>query len=106
MSTATAGAGPATGAPPAACARSATSVPDELGCTVRKRSAGALTFAPSGKGSATPDVPPIAIEKAISEGSFIVFRVTRNAVASASGFTRSSTRSAASFAYFGSVGYV
>ena len=70
-------------------------MPEPLGCTVRKRSAGARTFAPFGNGSDTPSVPPIATEKATSDGSFIVFSVTRKAVASASGRTRNSTRSAA-----------
>ena len=79
-------------------------MPAPAGCTVRNRSAGARTFAPAGKLRSTPAVPPIAIEKATSEGSFKVFSVRRNAVASGSGFRRSSTRSAASFAYAGSVG--
>ena len=42
-----------------------------------------------------PGVPPIAIEKAVSEGSSRLFSVTRNAVELASGLTRSSTKSAA-----------
>ena len=46
----------------------------------------------------------MAIEQATNDASFSVFSVTRNAVASGSGFTRSSTRSAASFAYAASVG--
>ena len=81
-------------------------MPAPAGCTVRKRSAGAWTLAPAGKLRSTPGVPPMAIEKATSEASFIVFSVSRNAVASESGFTRSSTTSAASFAYAGAVGYV
>ena len=104
MSTVTVGAGPGAGVPVAAVTRSAVIAPFAPGCTVRNRSAGALTFAPCGNGSGTPGVPPIAIEAATSDGSFIVFSVSRNAVAPASGFTRSSTRSAALFAYFGSVG--
>jgi len=51
-------------------------------------------------------LPPIAIVVATSDGSFIVFSVIRNAVASASGLTRSSTKSAALPAYPASVGYV
>ena len=90
MSTVTVGAGPATGLPVSASSSSAL-VP----WTVRNRSAGATTFAPNGNGCTTPRVPPRAIEKPTRLGSLSVFSVTRNAVASLSGLTRSSTRLAA-----------
>ena len=94
-STATVGAGPLTAALLPAWTRSATSLEPD-GWTVRNRLAGALTFAPSGNGKTVPGLPPIAIENATSEGFSSVFRVTRNAVAFASGLVRNSTRSAAS----------
>jgi hypothetical protein len=50
--------------------------------------------------------PPIAIVVATSEGFLIELRVMRKAVAPSKGLTRSSTRSAALFAYLGSLGYV
>ena len=64
-------------------------------CTVRNLSAGAFVFAPSGICSSTPGVPPIAIVIPYERASFIVLSVIRNAVESASGLTRNSTRSAA-----------
>ena len=74
-------------------------------CTVRKSAAGEVTPAPCGHGSGVAELPS-AIVKAVRFGSFSVFSVIRNAVASASGRTRSSTRSAALSAYTGLVGYV
>src|SRR4051794_3745502 len=105
VSTETVGEPPATGVLVPAWTRSAT-MPEPAGGTGRNMSAGARTLAPSGNGMDTPCVPPMAIENATSDGSFSVFSVTRNAVASASGFTRTSTKSAALFAYAGAVGYV
>ena len=99
----TCGAAPGAAVPVAACVISATS-PEPSGWTVRNWSAGARTLAPCGNGNASPGVPPMATEIATSDGSLSVLRVKRNAVASASGLTRSSTRSAALFAYAGSVG--
>ena len=66
-------------------------------CTVRNSAAGELTPAPCGHGSGAAELPS-AIVKAVRFGSFSVFSVTRKAVASASGRTRNSTRSAALFA--------
>ncbi|MGZ6658895.1 MAG: hypothetical protein ACXVHL_15995 [Solirubrobacteraceae bacterium] len=65
---------------------------------MRNMLAGALTFAPSGNGKTVPGLPPIAIEKAISDGFSSVLSVTRKAVALASGLVRNSTTSAASSA--------
>ena len=93
-STLTVGARPLTAEPSDACTRSATIVEPD-GCTVRNRSAGAVTLAPSGNGYTVPGVPPIAIENATSEGFWSVLSVTRKAVALLSGLTRNSTRSAA-----------
>ncbi len=62
--------------------------------TVRKYAARAATLAPWGKGRRCGELP-MAIVVATSDGSFIVLRVIRKAVALASGLTRSSTRSAA-----------
>src|SRR5215217_8246397 len=78
--------------PDAARATSPTSFPPGPGWTVRNRSVGARTLAPN------------AIVNAVVDGSFSVFSVTRNAVVRRAGFTRSSTRSAALFPYFGSFG--
>jgi hypothetical protein len=96
-STETVGVGPLTAALLPAWTKSATSSEPD-GWTVRNMLAGALTFAPSGNGKTVPGLPPTAIEKAISEGFSSVLRVTRKAVASASGLVRNSTRSAASLA--------
>ena len=71
--------------------------------TVRKSAAGARTLAPWGKFRGWAE-PPIAIVVATEAGSLSVLRVIRKAVAFASGFTRSSTRSAALLAYTGLVG--
>src|SRR5215217_1535557 len=91
--------------PDAARATSPTSFPPGPGWTVRNRSAGARTLAPNGNSrSGAPGRPPIAIVNAVVDGSFSVFSVTRNAVVRRAGFTRSSTRSAALFPYFGSFG--
>src|SRR5947209_7293195 len=73
--------------------------------TVRNRAAGEVTPAPWGHGTADGESPS-AMVKATRLGSLRVLSVTRNAVVSASGLTRSSTRSAALLAYTGSVGYV
>jgi hypothetical protein len=99
VSTVTPVAGP-TGVPVAASTSSAV-----LPCQVRKSCAGTRTFAPCGMSSATGE-SPIAIVAAARFGSTIVFSVMRKSVAPATGFTRSSTRSAAFCAYLGSVGYV
>ena len=61
--------------------------------TVRKCSAGATTLAPCGKGCGAGESPS-AIVVPTSFGSVIELKVSRNAVASSSGLTRSSTRSA------------
>ena len=74
-------------------------------CHVRNTCAGDETPAPSGHAT-EDDESPSAIVKAVLFGSSSVFSVTRKAVAEASGSTRSSTRSAALFAYTLSVGYV
>ena len=87
-------AAPGTTRPVDARIRSATRC-DPDGWTVRNRSAGARTFAPCGNERRLPFFPPIATEKATSEGSFIVLTVTRKAVEERSDLTRSSTRSAA-----------
>src|SRR4051794_30971157 len=91
VSTVTVGAGE-TGAPVVASVSVAV-VP----CTVRNRCAGELTPAASGHGCGTAESPNATVNATLL-GSFSVLRVTRNAVWSASGFTRSSTRSAALFA--------
>jgi hypothetical protein len=67
-------------------------------CTVRNSCAGDTTPALCGHGLGSSESPS-AIVNATRSGAFIVLSVTRNAVESASGFTRSSTRSAALFAY-------
>jgi hypothetical protein len=72
---------------------------------VRKRSAGDRTPAACGHARGVAD-EPIAIVNAVRSGSTRVLSVTRKAVAPVSGRTRSSTRSAALFAYTGSSGYV
>ena len=77
------------GAPPAASSSSAVDP-----CTVRKSAAGDETPAPCGQGTGAPELPS-AMVKPVRLASLRVFSVTRNAVASASGRTRSSTRSAA-----------
>jgi hypothetical protein len=74
-------------------------------CTVRNSSAGDLTPAACGQARAVAEEPS-AIVNAVRAGSLRLFTVTRNAVAPGTGFTRSSTRSAALPAYTGSVGYV
>ncbi len=94
MSTVTVGAGPATTVFVPAWTSSAT-MPVDVPCTVRNRAAGETTLAPCGNANVVPSTPPMAIEKATREGSVIVFRVTRKAVAPAIGLTRNSTRSAA-----------
>src|SRR3954454_22027071 len=103
--TLTFGAFPLTFLPELARVSSATSF-FPLGWTVRNRSAGAFTFVPNGNSCGVPFLPPIPIEKATRDGSFSVFSVTRKAVAVESGLTRSSTKSAALFAYALLVGYV
>ena len=77
------------GAPVAASSRSALEP-----CTVRNSEAGAVAPAPCGNGSGAAELP-IAIVAPTRSGSRSEFSVSRNAVAPASGFTRSSTRSAA-----------
>ena len=62
--------------------------------TVRNIAAGAVALAPCGNGSGAGELP-IAIVAATFSASCIELSVRRKAVASASGFTRSSTRSAA-----------
>jgi hypothetical protein len=62
--------------------------------TWRNSAAGAVALAPWGNGSGAAELP-MAIVAATLFGSLIEFSVSRKAVASASGFTRSSTRSAA-----------
>jgi hypothetical protein len=61
---------------------------------VRNSWAGERTPAPCGQASAAGE-PPIAIVTPVRAASLSVLSVMRNAVASASGLTRSSTRSAA-----------
>ena len=63
-------------------------------CTVRNSWAGAVAFAPWGNGTGAGE-EPMAIVVAARWMLTIVLSVSRNAVASASGLTRSSTRSAA-----------
>src|SRR4051794_32391772 len=70
-------------------------------------SAGAVVFAPSGRGGAPcGGDEPIAIVGPTRDGSFIVFSVMRKAVWSANGLPRSWTRSAAFIPYAGFDGYV
>jgi hypothetical protein len=88
VETFTTGAG-SIGPPPAAGVSSAS-----VSWMVRKYSAGALAPAPCGSGRGASE-SPIAIVVATSAGSVSAFRVIRNAVVERSGFTRSSTRSAA-----------
>src|SRR3954463_6174372 len=73
--------------------------------TVRNSCAGEETPAPCGQDTAEPELPS-AMVKPTRSGSLSVLRVTRKAVASGSARPRSSTRSAALWAYTGSVGYV
>jgi hypothetical protein len=61
-------------------------------------------LAPSGIGSGTGE-SPMATTPPTSSGSTMVFSVRRIRVAPLEGLTRSSTRSAAFWAYAGFVGY-
>ena len=74
-----------------------------LPCQVRKSCAGADALAPCGKARADDELP-MAIVAAVSSGLASVLKVSRKAVAEASGLTRSSTRSAALLAYLEAVG--
>ena len=71
--------------------------------TVTNSLAGAEVFAPCGNGRGAGELPS-ASEMPTRDGSFIVFSVIRKRVSDRRGFTRSSTRSAALFAYTGFVG--
>ena len=63
-------------------------------CSVRNSAAGEEMPAPCGHAAAAPESPS-AMVNAVRAASCRVLSVTRNAVASPSGLTRSSTRSAA-----------
>jgi hypothetical protein len=86
-------------ASPVAASRSSAVSP----CQVRKCSAGDRTPASCGQSTAVPPSPS-AMVNAVRSGACRVLSVTRNTVASSSGLTRSSTRSAPLCAKAGSVG--
>ena len=92
MSTDAVGGG-ATALPVAASSSSAL-----LPWTVRNCCAGETTPAPCGQGTGAAE-SPMAMVNAVLSAALRVFSVTRKAVASGSGLTRSSTRSAALLAY-------
>src|SRR4051794_6015292 len=66
--------------------------------TVRNSCAGETTLALCGHATGAPESPSATVNATLS-GAFIVLSVIRNAVASLSGLTRNSTRSAALLAY-------
>src|SRR3954451_11286590 len=67
-------------------------------CTVRNSCAGDTPLALCGHATGAPESPSATVNATLS-AAFIVLSVIRNAVASLSGLTRNSTRSAALLAY-------